>query len=163
MRAFIPVALLAALTFIASGYAKPHGVGGICYENVGDLQPMRQHRKSHSATSSCGKPRRRRADLSGRWWNLRSALPKVLRTVKTPKTYLTAEQIDARGKELAAEIKRDFGDETLVVVGILQGSFIFFTDLVRHLGSNVRCEFLALSGYPEPSKSSGEVKILLDI
>ncbi|MFQ5926261.1 MAG: phosphoribosyltransferase [Terriglobia bacterium] len=53
-----------------------------------------------------------------------------------------ANQIARRLRALGKEISRDYGDETIDLVGILDNSFVFFADLVRHIHTPVRCHFV---------------------
>lgn len=75
------------------------------------------------------------------------------------------EQIQARVKELAQAIDRDSGGRPLVAIGVLQGSFIFFSDLTREIQTELRCEFLGVSAYEGGARSGSgeEVKITLDL
>lgn len=78
-------------------------------------------------------------------------------------TLFSAEVIQARIKEMGAEIRADYGDEEIVVVGVLKGSFLFIADLVRHLGLNVRVDFVQTSSYGAEKSSSGIVQIRKDL
>jgi hypoxanthine phosphoribosyltransferase len=82
---------------------------------------------------------------------------------KTLAVMLTAEQIQQRIAELAAEIHRDYADKELVVVGVLKGSFLFMADLVRAIDLPLRCDFLGLSSYGSATESSGVVAITKDL
>ena len=74
------------------------------------------------------------------------------------------EQIADRVKELGAEITKAYaGTKELVLVGILKGSVIFFSDLIREIDLTVRCEFMGISSYGTETKSSGVVKITSDL
>ena len=74
------------------------------------------------------------------------------------------EQIAERVKELGAEITKAYaGTNELVLVGILKGSVIFFSDLIREIDLTVRCEFMGISSYGTETKSSGVVKITSDL
>ena len=65
---------------------------------------------------------------------------------------------------LAVEIDRDYQDRSLVLVGILKGSFIFLADLVREIKSPIaNIEFLRLSSYGSSTISSGEAKITMNL
>src|SRR5438309_7342336 len=77
-------------------------------------------------------------------------------------TLLTADQIEARVAEMAAEIRRDFPDG-LHLVAVLKGAFIFLSDLVRHVPGHVSLDFMALSSYAKGTTSSGEVRLLKDL
>src|SRR6266851_3486485 len=77
-------------------------------------------------------------------------------------TLLTADQIEARVAEMAAEIRRDFPDG-LHLVAVLKGAFMFLSDLVRHMKGDVSLDFMALSSYAKGTSSSGEVRLLKDL
>jgi hypoxanthine phosphoribosyltransferase len=77
-------------------------------------------------------------------------------------TLLTADQIDVRVAEMAAEIRRDFPDG-LHLVAVLKGAFMFLSDLVRHMEGHVSLDFMALSSYAKGTTTSGEVRLLKDL
>ena len=62
---------------------------------------------------------------------------------------IDAEKIDKRVEELAQQINKDYKDvkTPLVLVGVLKGSFIFLSDLVRKLTIPHLVEFIAISSY----------------
>jgi len=65
-------------------------------------------------------------------------------------------------RRLALELDRDYRDRSLVLVGILKGSFIFLADLAREIDTPVdNIEFLRLSSYGASTVSSGEAKITM--
>lgn len=72
-----------------------------------------------------------------------------------------AEIIKTVGR-LAREIEQDYQDRSLVLVGILKGSFIFLADLVRELDIPINnIEFIRLSSYGSSMVSSGQAKITM--
>lgn len=71
--------------------------------------------------------------------------------------------IAARIDALAKEINQAYSGRELTIVGVLKGSFIFLADLIRKLEGPLRVEFLSCSSYGDEKKSSGEVKLNLDI
>jgi hypoxanthine phosphoribosyltransferase len=77
-------------------------------------------------------------------------------------TLLTADQIDVRVAEMAAEIRHDFPDG-LHLVAVLKGAFMFLSDLVRHMEGHVSLDFMALSSYAKGTTTSGEVRLLKDL
>jgi hypoxanthine phosphoribosyltransferase len=85
--------------------------------------------------------------------------------VEQPDELLSADTIAARVGELAARIDRDYADvESLVLVGVLKGSFIFLADLARALTVPHRVEFIAVSSYGDrESEESGAVRLLMDL
>lgn len=73
------------------------------------------------------------------------------------------DRIQARIAELGAQIRSDYGDGPITCIGVLKGSFMFMADLVRAIGGDVRCEFLAVSSYHGGTRSSGVVRITEDL
>jgi hypoxanthine phosphoribosyltransferase len=79
-------------------------------------------------------------------------------------TLITADRIQARVRELAAEIERDYpSDEEIHLVGVLKGGFVFMADLIRAMSARVTLDFIAVSSYAQSRKSSGEVRLLKDL
>jgi hypoxanthine phosphoribosyltransferase len=78
-------------------------------------------------------------------------------------TYISSEDIAKKVKELGAQITKDFAGEELVVVGVLNGSFLFMADLVREIKVPVYVEFMKASSYGDGTESTGKVDIQLDI
>ena len=70
------------------------------------------------------------------------------------------EAIDRRVGELGAEISRDYPDGELLVLGLLKGSFIFLSDLVRAITRPLQVDFLIASSYADGTKSTGTVNLL---
>jgi hypoxanthine phosphoribosyltransferase len=77
--------------------------------------------------------------------------------------FLTEEQIQRRVKELAAQINRDYQGKTPIFIGILNGSFIFFSDLIREITVDCEVDFFKLSSYGDAKISSGQVKLLKEL
>ncbi|HEX8289313.1 MAG TPA: hypoxanthine phosphoribosyltransferase [Pyrinomonadaceae bacterium] len=75
----------------------------------------------------------------------------------------TAEQINSRVAELGAEITRDYAGKDLVVVGVLKGSVIFLSDLIRNIDLNLTIDFMSVSSYKDGTVSTGDVEILKDL
>lgn len=80
-----------------------------------------------------------------------------------PKPLYSENEIQKRVRELAAEIRRDFDSQPMVVVGVLKGAFIFMSDLVRHLDAPVYCDFLRAVSYGPSTPTGGAVRIELDL
>ncbi len=79
------------------------------------------------------------------------------------KLLITEDDIKRKVKELADSIKREFKDEDILAVGILKGSFIFFADLVRELGQNVKVDFIVVSSYFDGMESSQNIIFKKDL
>ncbi len=75
---------------------------------------------------------------------------------------IPADKIAARIQELAAEINRDYAGRSIVLVGVLKGSFMFLADLMRQLTIPVRLDFVGTKSY-EGTTSSGEVQLTKDL
>ncbi len=71
--------------------------------------------------------------------------------------------IRQRVSELARQISADYAGRELLVVGILKGSWVFLADLVRQLTVPVVIDFMTVSSYGASTKTSGVVKIVLDL
>ncbi|MEB3312170.1 MAG: hypoxanthine phosphoribosyltransferase [Snowella sp.] len=77
---------------------------------------------------------------------------------------ISSEEIANTNKRLAQEIDRDCQGQSLTVVGILKGSFIFIADLVREIQTPIEnIEFIQLSSYGSATVSSGQADLLLDV
>lgn len=72
------------------------------------------------------------------------------------------QTIAARVAELGTEITEAYPDGELLVLGLLKGSFIFLSDLVRTIERPVQVDFLVASSYGNGKVSSGEVRLLYD-
>lgn len=78
------------------------------------------------------------------------------------KKYLSKEEIRTIIAGLAEQINKDYAGKDLVLLGILNGSFLFISDLVRKINLDPEVSFLKLSSY-EGSQSSGQVKQLIGL
>jgi len=78
------------------------------------------------------------------------------------KPLFTTRQIQAKVKELAQIISKDYAGKEILAVGILKGSFMFFSDIVREIEVPLTLDFILASSYVK-SETSGEVKIHYDI
>ena len=75
----------------------------------------------------------------------------------------TEEQIQAKVKELAEKITHDYRDKTPVLVGVLNGAFVFLADLMRHLDLTCTVDFVSWSSYGKDTSSSGIFRIMKDL
>jgi hypoxanthine phosphoribosyltransferase len=75
---------------------------------------------------------------------------------------ITADRLQSRCDELAAEIAAAYGDEPLVLIAVLKGSFQFVSDLARRLPGPVMVDFVQLSSYGQDKSSSGIVQVKKD-
>ena len=75
---------------------------------------------------------------------------------------LSADQIQARVRELALEIENDHPDGVHLVC-VLKGAFVFLADLARHLPDTATLDFMAVSSYGASTSSSGQVQLMKDL
>ncbi|MFC5627226.1 hypoxanthine phosphoribosyltransferase [Algoriphagus winogradskyi] len=76
--------------------------------------------------------------------------------------YLSAEKIRVRNTELGKAISRDFVGKELVVIGILNGSFVFMADLCRQIDLPISTSFIKVSSY-SGTESTGNVRSILGL
>ena len=74
----------------------------------------------------------------------------------------TADDIARRVRELGSAITEAYPDGDLLVLGLLKGSFIFVSDLVRQIGRPLHIDFLVAASYGDATVSSGNVRLLYD-
>ena len=76
---------------------------------------------------------------------------------------LTREEIAVKVRELGEKITRDYAGRKPVLVCILKGAAVFFTDLIREIDLPLTLDFMAISIYGSATKTSGVVRILKDL
>lgn len=79
------------------------------------------------------------------------------------KVLFTEEEIDIKIREMAEKISSDYKNRELLVIGVLKGSVIFTSDLVKRLSIPCSMDFMAVSSYGASSETSGVVRILKDL
>jgi hypoxanthine phosphoribosyltransferase len=79
------------------------------------------------------------------------------------KVLIPADEIAAKVAELGARITADHAGRPLVVVPVLKGSFVFAADLVRAIDLPLAVEFLGVQSYGDATRSSGIVRVTLDL
>src|SRR5215469_8109475 len=75
----------------------------------------------------------------------------------------TAEEIDRRIREVAAEISRAYAGRTVKLIGVLKGSVFFLTELAQHIEGLVKMDFLAISSFSNRNGAPGVVRIAKDL
>ena len=76
---------------------------------------------------------------------------------------LSEEQLQARVREMAQQIAKDYEGKNPTMVCILKGAIMFYTDLLRNMDIPLAMDFMAVSSYGNKTKSSGEVEIRKDL
>lgn len=80
-----------------------------------------------------------------------------------PEVLFGPEIIQQRVKALGTQLARDYAGQSLVLLCVLKGSFVFAADLARAIDVPLRVEFLGVRSYGDDTKSSGVVQITLDL
>src|SRR3954471_20470763 len=83
-------------------------------------------------------------------------------TVDLKRVVFEQETIAERVKELGEEITAAYPEGDLLVLGLLKGSFIFLSDLVRRVDRPLQVDFIVASSYGEGTVSSGNVRLVYD-
>ncbi len=76
---------------------------------------------------------------------------------------LTEQQIKRRIKAIAKKLDKLYEGRTPVIICILKGSSIFFSDLIRNMNCALTVDFMSVSSYGSGTKSTGELKIRQDL
>lgn len=79
------------------------------------------------------------------------------------KKIISQARIKRKVKELAERISEDYTGKELVLVGILKGSFVFLSDLMRNLKVEHQVDFISVASYGSSTQASGVVRMLKDL
>lgn len=71
--------------------------------------------------------------------------------------------LQARIREVAKEIEKDYEGKDLICVGLLKGSIVFMADLLKNVELDLAMDFMKVSSYHGGTDSTGVVKILKDV
>lgn len=77
--------------------------------------------------------------------------------------YLPADVIDRRVREIAQEVRANYADKCPIMVGVLNGSFVFLADLIRYMAIPCEIDFVKISSYEKAMRSSGAVLMKKDL
>ncbi|MFX0549656.1 hypoxanthine phosphoribosyltransferase [Hathewaya histolytica] len=73
------------------------------------------------------------------------------------------EELRRKTKELAERISEDYRGKELILIGILKGSVVFMSDLIKEVTIPCYMDFMAVSSYGKSTTTSGVVRILKDL
>jgi len=79
------------------------------------------------------------------------------------KLILSNKDISRRIRELGAAITGDYTGSCLLVIGVLNGAFIFMADLVREIKLDIEIDFVRVASYGMSTSSSGTIRFSKDI
>ncbi|MCK4561103.1 MAG: hypoxanthine phosphoribosyltransferase [Calditrichia bacterium] len=73
---------------------------------------------------------------------------------------ISEEEIHQRLVELGDEIVNVFSGEIPILIGVLNGGFIFLADLIRYINIDCEIDFIRISSYGDAEESTGHIKVL---
>ena len=76
---------------------------------------------------------------------------------------VTREEIREAVKKMGQRITEDYKGKEPMLIGILKGAIVFYSDLIREIDLPLRTDFMAVSSYGSATKTSGVVKVLKDL
>ena len=76
---------------------------------------------------------------------------------------LREEEVDARIREIAAQISKEYEGKQVHLVAVLKGSVFFVCELAKRITVPVTLDFMSVSSYGSDTKSSGVVRIVKDL
>ncbi|CAM3107618.1 hypoxanthine phosphoribosyltransferase [Lactococcus hircilactis] len=79
------------------------------------------------------------------------------------KVLVSEEQIRVRSTELGEILTAEYEGKNPLVLGILRGSVPFMAELIKHIDCHMEMDFMTVSSYHGGTKSSGEVKLIMDV
>ncbi len=80
------------------------------------------------------------------------------------KILVSEEELKSKVEELGKKITEDYkGSKKLILVGILRGSVVFMSDLMRNIKVDCTIDFMSVSSYGSGTKTSGVVRIVKDL
>lgn len=77
--------------------------------------------------------------------------------------WISKDDLNKRIKELATQLDEEYKDKNPLMICILKGAVLFFTDLIREMEIPLAIDFMSISSYGGGTRSSGEVKMIKDL
>lgn len=77
--------------------------------------------------------------------------------------FLSEDQIKQKVEEIAEQISKEYEGRVPVFIGVLNGSFIFLSDLIKNITIDCEVDFFKLSSYGDEKISSGKVNLVKDL
>ncbi|MEJ2055919.1 MAG: phosphoribosyltransferase family protein [Calditrichaceae bacterium] len=84
-------------------------------------------------------------------------------TEKVPDNYkllIPEQRIQRRITEIGEEISRDLKNQEPIMIGVLNGGFVFLADLIRRMDIDLEIDFIRISSYGNERESTGHIKVL---
>ena len=84
-------------------------------------------------------------------------------TSRPGRILITEEELRSRIVELGQQIARDYEHDNPILIGVLQGAFLFMADLIRAIPIPLTTDFIGLASYGAGSDSTGVVRLVSDL
>ena len=81
----------------------------------------------------------------------------------TAQVLVSEEKLQAKVRELGAQIASDYADKNPLIISVLKGATVFVADLIRTMDIHLGIDFIATSSYGDSDTSTGVVRILKDL
>lgn len=82
-------------------------------------------------------------------------------TKESYRVLISKEQLSKRIAELGTQISEEYRDKCPIIIGVLNGAFMFMADLMRELSIDCEVDFIKISSY-KGKESTGKIKLLKD-
>jgi len=79
------------------------------------------------------------------------------------KIMISKNEIEARVQSIAKQLDKDYEGKRPLLICVLKGSVLFFSDLIRAMKIPLEIDFMAITSYGNSAKSSGEVRMIKDL
>ena len=76
---------------------------------------------------------------------------------------ISPDLVKNRVSELGRQISEKYYGKVPIIIGVLNGAFLFMADLVRNLSIQFEVDFIKIDSYGDNTMSSGTVRLLKDI
>jgi hypoxanthine phosphoribosyltransferase len=73
------------------------------------------------------------------------------------------DQLSDKIRQMGAKISNDYSGKELILIGVLKGSVVFMSDLIKQITIPCKMDFMAVSSYGSSTETSGVVRILKDL
>jgi len=83
--------------------------------------------------------------------------------IRPGRVLISEDELRGRVNDLGQLIARDYEKLNPILVGVLQGAFLFMADLVRAIPVHLTTDFIGLSSYGTGTASSGVVRLVSDL
>nr|WP_320010649.1 hypoxanthine phosphoribosyltransferase [uncultured Desulfobulbus sp.] len=82
--------------------------------------------------------------------------------LETGKVLIDQQQMAKRIRELGQAIAADYQGKDLVLVGVLNGAFVFVADLCRAIDIELQIDFIRVASYGDSTESSGTIQLMME-